>query len=89
MVLGIEILSGIIHEVAPERVVPENLAVQKFFQDIEKNYDNKLGYESTLGHLRSEITNMNKELNTTRSALETQLMAKTLITENIPYKDCY
>ena len=65
----LKVLSGIIHEVAAERGILENMAVQMFFQDIEKNYDNKLGYESTLGRLRSEIANMNKELNTTRSAL--------------------
>jgi hypothetical protein len=65
----LKVLSGIIHEVAAERGIPENMAVQIFLQDIEKNYDNKLGYESMLGRLRSEIANMNKELNTTRSAL--------------------
>lgn len=65
----LKLLFGIIHEVAAERGVPENMAVQMFFQDIEKNYDNKLGYESTLGRLRSEFTNMNNELNATRSAL--------------------
>jgi DNA repair exonuclease SbcCD ATPase subunit len=65
----LKVLSGIIHEVAAERGIPENMAVQMFLQDIEKNYDNKLGYESMLGRLRSEIANMNKELNTTRSAL--------------------
>jgi hypothetical protein len=31
-----------IKEVATQNKVPENQAAQKFFEDIEKNYDNKL-----------------------------------------------
>lgn len=33
----------------------ESEAVQKFFEDIEKNYDNKLRCDSTLERLKSEI----------------------------------
>jgi hypothetical protein len=57
-----------IKEVATENKVPENQAAQKFFEDIEKNYDNKLRYDSTLKR-KSEIENSNRELNTTRSEL--------------------
>jgi hypothetical protein len=76
----LKLLSGTIHEVAAERGIPENLAVQMFFQDIEKNYDNKLGYESTLGSLSSEISNMNLELNTTRSMLALNKGVSTALT---------
>jgi hypothetical protein len=57
-----------IKEVATENKVPENQAAQKFFEDIEKNYDNRLRYDSTLKR-KSEIENSNRELNTTRSEL--------------------
>jgi hypothetical protein len=50
--------------------------VQKFFGDIEKNYDNKLGYESKLVGLKSEIEGLkseidkqNKELSTVQNVL--------------------
>jgi hypothetical protein len=46
----------------------ENLAVQRFFSDIKKDYDNKLGYGSTLERIKFEIEKTNKELSTLQMA---------------------
>jgi hypothetical protein len=43
----LKLLFYTIKKVAIENKIPENQAVQKFLEDIEKNYDNKLGYDST------------------------------------------
>jgi hypothetical protein len=43
--------------------------VHKFLEDIQKNYDNMLGYDSTLERLKSEIEKTNRELDTKRSKL--------------------
>jgi DNA-binding transcriptional MerR regulator len=55
-------LSGTIKEVAAANNIPPDKAVWKFFEDIEKNYDAKLGYDSKLIGLKSEIYNTNHEL---------------------------
>jgi hypothetical protein len=65
----LKLIFGIIKEVADNRQIPANLAVQKFFEDIEKNYDNKLGYDSALERLRTEIEKTNMELSTLQFAL--------------------
>ncbi len=65
----LKLIFGIIKEIAANRQIPEDMAVQKFFEDIEKNYDNKLGYDSTLERRRSEIEKTNMELNTLELAL--------------------
>jgi hypothetical protein len=36
--------------------------VQKFYKDIEEQYDDKLGFESQLNKLRSEIATVNTNL---------------------------
>src|SRR5262249_10208851 len=54
----LKLLFYTLKEVAAENKIPEDLAVQKFFSDIEKNYDNKLGLDSTLEQLRSQIGEM-------------------------------
>jgi uncharacterized protein YpuA (DUF1002 family) len=65
----LKLLFYTIKEVAAENKMAEAQAVQKFFEDIEKNYDNKLVYDSTLERLKSEIEKTNRELNKTRSEL--------------------
>jgi DNA-binding transcriptional MerR regulator len=65
----LKILFYTIKEVAAENKMAANEAVQKFFEDIQKNYDNKLGYDSTLEQQKSETEKANRELNTTRSEL--------------------
>jgi DNA-binding transcriptional MerR regulator len=66
----LKLLFYAIKEVATENKVPENQAVQKFFEEIEKNYNIKLSYDSTLERLKSEIQETNRELDKTRSELD-------------------
>ncbi|MGA9151401.1 MAG: hypothetical protein WBZ36_12560, partial [Candidatus Nitrosopolaris sp.] len=66
----LKLLFYTLKEVAAENKMPEDQAVQKFLEDIQKNYDNKLGYDSTLERLKLEIEKTNRELNTTRSELK-------------------
>jgi hypothetical protein len=65
----LKLLFYTIKEVAAENKISEDKAVQKFLDDIEKNYDYKLGYESTLERLKSEIQKTSAELNTNRREL--------------------
>jgi hypothetical protein len=58
-----------IMEVSAENKISDELAVKKFFGDIEKNYDNKLGYESKLVGLKSEIDKQNNELSAVQKVL--------------------
>jgi hypothetical protein len=46
--------------------------VQKFYKDIEEQYDDKLGFESQLNKLRSEIATVSINLNFLRTALLAQ-----------------
>jgi hypothetical protein len=55
-------LSGTINEVAAANNIPPDIAVRKFFEDIEKNYDTMLGLASKLKGLKSEIGKTNDEL---------------------------
>jgi hypothetical protein len=55
-------LSGTIKEVADANNIPPNMAVWKFFEEIEKNYDIMLGFDSKLKGLKSEIVKTNDEL---------------------------
>jgi DNA-binding transcriptional MerR regulator len=65
----LKLLFYTIKEVAAENKIPEDQAVQRFLDDIEKNYDTKLGYDSTLERLKSDIQKTNAELNTNRREL--------------------
>ena len=65
----LKLLFYTVKEVAAENKIPEDKAVQRFLEDIEKNYDNKLGYDSTLERLKTEIEKANRELDTKQSEL--------------------
>jgi phosphoglycolate phosphatase-like HAD superfamily hydrolase len=58
----LKLLFYTIKEVAAENKISESTAVQKFVEDIETDYDNKLGYESKLKSLQLEIEKTNKQL---------------------------
>jgi hypothetical protein len=59
-----------------EIAVANNLSVEqaspKFYKDVEEQYDDKLGFELKLDKLRSEISTVNSELNSSRAALLAQ-----------------
>ncbi|MGC1930588.1 MAG: hypothetical protein WA667_16590 [Candidatus Nitrosopolaris sp.] len=58
----LKLLFGTITEVAAANNIAPDMAVRKFLEDIEKNYDNKLGYDSKLADLKSQIDKTNNEL---------------------------
>ena len=62
----LKLLFYTVKEVAAENKIPEDKAVQKFLEDIEKNYDTILGYEE---RIKSDIEKTNRELVTLRSEL--------------------
>jgi hypothetical protein len=75
----LKLLFYTIREVSAENNISDKLAVQKFVDDIEKNYDNKLGYDSNLVGLKSEIVGLKSEIdNQTKelSALQNVLASK-------------
>jgi hypothetical protein len=65
----LKLLYGTIMEVAAANNIAPSIAVQKFLEDIEKNYDNKLGYDSKLVHLKSELVKTNYELISVQKSL--------------------
>ena len=75
----LKLLFDTIKEVSAENKISDELAVQKFFGDIEKNYDNKLGYDSKLVGLKSEIEGLKSEIdkqNNELSAVQKVLASK-------------
>lgn len=68
----LKLLWHTITEIAEANNISSDGAVQKFFKDIEEQYDNKLGFESKLDKLRSDAVYFNHELDTLRSTLSTQ-----------------
>jgi hypothetical protein len=67
-------LRNTINEIANANAnnIPKNQAGQKFYNDIEEEYDNKLGFESKLDKLRSDIVTVNTNLNFSRMVLLAQ-----------------
>jgi hypothetical protein len=57
-----------INEIAAANNISVHLAVQKFFQDIEEQYDDKLGFESKIENSRDEFNRLNREVNSLRVA---------------------
>ena len=62
-------LYNTILEIAKPNNIPHQEAVSKFLDDIEKEYDNKLGFKSKVKEKRREFVLMNQELNNSRQNL--------------------
>jgi predicted nucleic acid-binding Zn-ribbon protein len=58
-----------VNEIARENNIPPKEAVTKFLSDVERQYNNKLGFESKLESLRNEVNKLNQELATLRMGL--------------------
>jgi hypothetical protein len=58
-----------VNEIARENNIPPKEAVTKFLSDVERQYDNKLGFESKMESLRNEVNKLNQEQATLRSGL--------------------
>ena len=68
----LKLLRNTFNEIADANNIPEDQACQKFFRNIEEDYDDKLGFESKLDKLRSDIVTVNTNLNVSRIALLAQ-----------------
>ncbi|HET7390241.1 MAG TPA: hypothetical protein VFJ51_05410, partial [Nitrososphaeraceae archaeon] len=68
----LKLLRNTINEIADANSIPQDQAHQKFYRDIEEEYDDKVGLELQLNKLRSEITTVNNNLNFSRVALLAQ-----------------
>src|ERR1051325_1882289 len=68
----LKLLRNIIQEIADANNIPPDQAQQKFYKDIEEQYDDKLGFESQLNKLRSEIATVSNNLTFLRTALLAQ-----------------
>src|SRR5215469_115679 len=65
----LQYLSTTVNEIARENNIPPKEAVTKFLSDVQYQYSNKLGFESTLKSLRNEVNNLNQEQTTLRAGL--------------------
>jgi DNA-binding transcriptional MerR regulator len=77
----LKLLSGLIKEVAAANNIAPDIAVKRFFEDIEKDYDNKLGYESKLVHLKSDIVKTNYELIAVQKSLASKQQVAVALSE--------
>jgi hypothetical protein len=65
----LKLLRNTFNEIAYANNIPQNQAHQKFYKDIEEEYDDKLGFELKLNKLRADIANVNLNLDHSRIAL--------------------
>jgi len=68
----LKLLRNTIKEIADANNIPPDQAQQKFYKDIEEQYDDKLGFESQLNKLRSEIATVSNNLTFLRTATVVQ-----------------
>jgi predicted nucleic acid-binding Zn-ribbon protein len=68
----LKLLRHTVVEIAKANNISSKEALQKFIKDVEEQYDDKLGFESKLDKLRSDIVNINNELGVSRSKLLVQ-----------------
>jgi hypothetical protein len=68
----LKLLMHTVNEIALANSITRDHAAQKFFKDVEEHYDDKLGFESKLSKLRSDVIYINGELATLRSKLLVQ-----------------
>lgn len=68
----LKLLPNTIREIADENNIPPDQAQQKFYKGIEEQYDDKLGFESQLDKLRSEIATASTNLTFLRTAVLAQ-----------------
>jgi hypothetical protein len=68
----LKLLMHTVNEIALANSISRDHAAQKFFKDVEEHYDDKLGFESKLAKLRSDVIYIDGELATLRSKLLVQ-----------------
>jgi hypothetical protein len=68
----LKLLRNSIKNIAKTNNIPKDQAQQKFYKDVEEQYDSTLGFKSQLNSLRSEIATVSINLNFSRTALLAQ-----------------
>ncbi len=83
MGMGIKQLKLLLHtvtEIATANKISEDKATEKFFSDVQKHYDDKLGFEVELQNLKSEVEkseHMQLELTNKTAALNSSILKQT------------
>ncbi|MFZ0512871.1 MAG: hypothetical protein WAM14_14785, partial [Candidatus Nitrosopolaris sp.] len=73
----LKLLLNIVTEIATAHNISKDKATEKFFSDVQKDYDDKLGFESELQNLKSEVQKserMHLELNDKAAALNSIIL---------------
>ena len=65
------LLWNIVNEIAEANNIPQEMVRLKFITDIEEQYDKKLGFESKLEKLQTEVNKTNQDLTRRRIELST------------------
>jgi prefoldin subunit 5 len=68
---GLKLLRNTINEIASSNSIPLHDSLQKFYRDIEEQYDDKLGFESKIDSLKNDVKKLRDEENRLRKELFT------------------
>jgi FtsZ-binding cell division protein ZapB len=79
----LKLLWHTINEISAANEIPLHEAPQKFYKDIADQYDNKLGFESTIEKLQFELNNLSKEESRLRLILLAQPLIGPMLTQLI------
>jgi len=71
----LDFLQNTVKEIALENEIPVEEAVTKFLLDVERQYNNKLGFQSKIVSLRDEVNKLNQE----QTRLRTELLLLPLV----------
>ena len=71
----LDFLWNTVNEIALENKIPSQQAVKKFLTDVERQYNNKLGFESKIESLRNDVNKLNQE----QARLRTELLLQPLV----------
>jgi len=71
----LKLLWNTINEIAVANNIPLNEAQQKFFKNIEEQYDKKIGFESKVQNLKTEVNTLTQE----KKRLHEELLVQPLV----------
>jgi DNA-binding transcriptional MerR regulator len=75
----LKLLWHTVMEIASANNIPSNEAMLKFFEDIEEHYDNRLGFESKVHTLQSQVNKLTQE----EARLRAQILGLPLINPSL------
>jgi cell division protein FtsB len=71
----LDFMCNTVNEIALENAIPSQQAVKKFLLDVERQYNNKLGFQSKVEVLRDEVNKLSQE----QARLRTGLLLQPLV----------